>query len=335
MNEQVKTEHIATSKELERCPFPIPFGWFVIDLSNSINQGEMRSIQAFDQEWILFRGEDGSVGVTDPFCPHLGAHIAHGGEVVGNNLRCPFHHWQFDSKGWCKDVPYAKNLPPICQKQAVLRALPTQERYGLIWAWYHPDAIEPTFAIPCVPELESEDYVETRHGAWEIGTCIQEIGENGVDFAHLKFLHGAPEVPPGTGEVDGYKFISAIGDGVTTDITGVHHGPGVQVMKHNRDGVTVLMLSTPIPVTKELTLTRMHFTFKNYPEGSKERILAEHIYTHSIGAAEGEESAGFEAVDMPVWNNKKYRHKPILCDGDGPIAKWRKYFRQFYAEELS
>jgi hypothetical protein len=76
----------------------------------------------------------------------------------------------------------------------------------------------------------------------------------------------------------------------------------------------------------------MHFTFRSFPDGSDERIVAEKLYQHSIGAVEDEESAGFEAVDMIVWNNKKYRPKPILCDGDGPIAKWRKYFRQFYVE---
>jgi len=31
-----------------------------------------------------------------------------------------------------------------------------------------------------------------------------------------------------------------------------------------------------------------------------------------------------------VWNNKRYREQPLLCDGDGEILKWRKYFSQFY-----
>jgi hypothetical protein len=36
--------------------------------------------------------------------------------------------------------------------------------------------------------------------------------------------------------------------------------------------------------------------------------------------------------DLPIWENKVYREDPILCDGDGPIAKHRKWFQQFYAE---
>ena len=37
--------------------------------------------------------------------------------------------------------------------------------------------------------------------------------------------------------------------------------------------------------------------------------------------------------DIPVWENKKYASKPVLCDSDGPIAKFRKHFATFYAED--
>ena len=36
--------------------------------------------------------------------------------------------------------------------------------------------------------------------------------------------------------------------------------------------------------------------------------------------------------DIPVWENKKYASKPVLCDSDGPIAKFRKHLSSFYAE---
>ena len=37
--------------------------------------------------------------------------------------------------------------------------------------------------------------------------------------------------------------------------------------------------------------------------------------------------------DIPIWNHKIYREQPILCDGDGPITQYRKWFSQFYANE--
>ena len=72
------------SQTLKRAPFPVPVGWYFIDYSDKLKAGEMRNINVFGQEWVLFRSESGEkVGVTDPYCPHLGAHIGHGGKVCG------------------------------------------------------------------------------------------------------------------------------------------------------------------------------------------------------------------------------------------------------------
>ena len=34
--------------------------------------------------------------------------------------------------------------------------------------------------------------------------------------------------------------------------------------------------------------------------------------------------------DIPIWEHKICRGTPILCDGDGPIAQYRRWFGQFY-----
>ena len=331
MNEISTIERIQTGDELERCPFPIPMGWFALELSDDLKVGDIRTIKAFDREWVMFRGEDGKAGVSDPFCPHLGAHLGHGGTVVGNNIRCPFHHWEFDAEGWCKNIPYAKVMPGIARKKPVLKTLPIVERYGAIFAWYHPDGIDPTFPIPDVPELESDEYIPVRRGMWDIGTMIQEIGENGVDNAHLKYLHRAPIIPPVDARPDGHVFHTNIGMGY---IVGESHGPGIAIQRFSKDGVTMTMFAMSTPIDTEMTRTRMAFTFRDYAAGTKERIIAQHLLDHSIGAAEGEESAGFESVDLPIWDNKKYRPQPLLCDGDGPILMWRKWFSQFYATPI-
>ena len=36
--------------------------------------------------------------------------------------------------------------------------------------------------------------------------------------------------------------------------------------------------------------------------------------------------------DIPIWENKAYRSSPLLCDGDGPIMRYRQWTRQFYSE---
>ena len=327
--EAATVDRVQTGNELERCPHPIPFGWFCVMLSEELAPKEVKIFHVFGRDWVLFRGEDGKVGMTDPYCPHLGAHLGYGGEVVGNNIRCPFHHWQYDSEGWCKEIPYANVMPPITQRKPVLQALPVIERYGAIYAWYHPQNIAPAFELLHVPELESEGYVPVTRGCWEIHTEIQEIGENGVDYPHLRYLHRNPVIPPSVSTPDGIHFQNNIGHGyIVTDST----GPGLGIVRFTQDGVTMTAMSMSPPIARAHTRMRWFFTYKDWPAGSKELAIAQKLKQHSVGAVDDEDSAGFESVDLVIWHNKKYRPRPLLCDGDGPILMWRKWFRQFYAE---
>ena len=34
--------------------------------------------------------------------------------------------------------------------------------------------------------------------------------------------------------------------------------------------------------------------------------------------------------DVQIWENKIYLDRPILCDGDGPIGEFRRWYSQFY-----
>jgi len=101
------------------------------------------------------------------------------------------------------------------------------------------------------------------------------------------------------------------------------------VVRFTKGPVVTTMVSYPTPVSKSRTIMRMGFTHRKYPEGSPEAHVAAEMLKEQVGQGSGAE-AGFESVDMIVWNNKRYREQPLLCDGDGEILKWRKYFSQFY-----
>jgi len=319
------------SQTLERTPFPIPVGWFFVDFSENLKVGEVRNVFLFDQEWVLFRGESGKVGMSDPYCPHLGAHMGHGGKVCGDHLRCPFHHWEYDSAGWCKNIPYGKIMPPITKKQAILRTLPIEERYGLIMAWHHPNCEPPSWELPHIPCMEDEGWVGDQRGTWSANTALQEIIENSVDVAHLKFLHGAPMLPPIDVQYDGHEQRFNIGMGY---IVGHTWGPGsIGTVTFTKEGVSATLFSYSQPIGRGRTQMNMSFRHQAYPEGSREQLIARTLIDHMVHEAEGEQGAGFESVDMIIWNNKKYRHKPLLCDGDGPILQFRKWMRQFYVAD--
>ncbi|MDG1033645.1 MAG: hypothetical protein P8O92_05340 [Luminiphilus sp.] len=39
------------------------------------------------------------------------------------------------------------------------------------------------------------------------------------------------------------------------------------------------------------------------------------------------------AEDQIIWDRKQYFERPLLCDGDGPFAKFRRWFSQFLVEK--
>jgi 3-ketosteroid 9alpha-monooxygenase subunit A len=39
--------------------------------------------------------------------------------------------------------------------------------------------------------------------------------------------------------------------------------------------------------------------------------------------------------DLVIWENKRYVPRPVLCDGDGPIGRFRRWASQFYDDATS
>src|SRR5258708_36387146 len=90
-----------TARMLQRYqprPHPLPRnpnGWFAVGLSDELAPGEVKSVSCLGVDLVMFRSQQGKVGVLDAYCPHLGTHLGVGGCVEGEALRCPFHRWAF------------------------------------------------------------------------------------------------------------------------------------------------------------------------------------------------------------------------------------------------
>lgn len=312
----------------------MPFGWFCIGFAGDIAPGEVKNVHYFERDMVLFRGESGALGLTDPFCPHLGAHLGKGGTVNGDWIRCPFHHWSYDNSGWLKDIPYAKALPPKAAGQPCLKTYPVQERNGCLWAWYHPEGAEPFTDLVDIPEFGSEDWCEPKTRMWTFQGNVQDIAENGADVAHFKFIHGMDSVPEGETKYDGVSRSTLVeGELTLPDGSGgeqtfqqrievSQYGAGLKWDRFS--GVAdILLMVLVTPVSAEQVEVRFAFTHKRYPADSPQLKACEEHIDLVAGAT------GLEA-DIPIWSNKAHLKQPLLCDGDGPIMRFRKYFRQFY-----
>lgn len=316
---------------------PIPFGWYALEYSDQLANGEVKPLRYLDRDLVLFRTESGEARVLDAYCPHLGAHLGYGGQVKGELIACPFHGWQFDSQGVCQDVPYAKNMPPRVVNKQTIASFPTVERNRMIWAWYHPAGAAPNFEVEEIPEFCSSDYTELETYDWKIDTIIQEAGENGADVAHFMFVHSATEMPVGEVTMDGVRRTTAIKNKVPRineqgelsssaddweyiHVNSTNVGPGQTIQRISR-AFEVMMMGTVTPIDDQSIHLRFNFTMPR-EQTDMNRFMAE--------ATRDNIAHGVEQ-DIPIWDHKRFVDDPILCDGDGPIAKYRKWFSQFYA----
>lgn len=56
------------------------------------------------ERYVLFRDDEGHLGLIGRNCPHRGADLCFG-RLEDNGLRCPFHGWHFDRTGQCVEQP--------------------------------------------------------------------------------------------------------------------------------------------------------------------------------------------------------------------------------------
>ena len=310
-----------------RFPIPrYPRGWFQVAYADEIQPGEVQPLKYFGVELVMFRTEDGEVSVLDAFCPHMGAHLGHGGKVDGDGIVCPFHAWKFNGEGKCTEVPYAKHLP----RKANITAWPVIERNGLIMVWHDIDGKEPEWDIPEIPEWNNEAWTPYWRQRWKMRTHNQDMCENVVDKAHFRYVHGMNIVPqPHTVDLK-YPEIHMVTDTAMEtprgDVTGELevnvHGFGFSLSRF-RGIVETTNMASVTPIDDEYCDVRFSFTVKK---------LGGADITAGVGKAFTNEVARQLEEDAPIWENKAFFQQPMLCDGDGPVAEFRKWCKDFYPE---
>jgi phenylpropionate dioxygenase-like ring-hydroxylating dioxygenase large terminal subunit len=92
------------------------------------------------QRLVLFRDDDGKLGLIGRNCPHRGADLCFG-RLEDNGLRCPFHGWHFDRTGQCVEQP-AEPIGSEMYKQIKVPMISVAERDGLILAFVGTDTQE-------------------------------------------------------------------------------------------------------------------------------------------------------------------------------------------------
>ena len=211
----------------------------------------------------------------------------------------------------------------------MIECWPVREINQTILVWYHPDKIEPLFEPELIPEAagDSDEWSGFATFTWDINVHMQEMAENAVDPAHFQFVHGTSDVPDADVlEFDGHtrrgflKTRNPTPKGVIEgSIENRNIGAGLSIVRFKGIYDTVLMANVT-PIGPELT--RAHYAFIQ-PKATLDTL------GKTVGKAIIANIAQQMEEDILIWNRKTYYEKPMLCDGDGPFAKLRRWYGQF------
>ncbi len=326
--------------------YPYPNGWYVIAKSGDIKPNQVVTKAFMGEEIIVFRTEQGHISVMHAYCPHLGAHLGFGGKVIGENIKCPFHDFQFDTTGTCVKTGYDTPPPAKCR-------VPTwqaQERNGFVWAWHDAKNNAPDWEIP---QIDWAGWSPLMTHEWTLKSHPQETSENSVDIGHFSIVHGYKSVEVlKESEIDGAflkakyaihrdaDFMGKKGNIIRAEFDAIVMGLGCSfvevlipsfgietrnyVFARPLDGETI-SLTIAMSVKKIANPSKIHPLLSLVPQKWLNKLILYFTF-------KGYKNDVYQ--DFFVWENKKHIPHPALAKGDGPVGLYRRYVRQFYYADV-
>ena len=316
-----------------------PTGWFQVAWSDEVAAGQVHRMRYFSRDLVAWRAQSGRLTVMDAYCEHLGAHLGHGGHVEGETIQCPFHGWQWDAEGRNVCIPYEPRPNPGRR----IRTYPVTERNESVYIWHDVQCREPYFEVPDIfadfddAATAVQYYPQQRMYRHGVTLHPQFVLENGVDFAHFKYVHKTPIVPLFTrhdfdGPVSYVDFTITFSgddgqriDDVNSGVQAINGGLGVAVTK-SWGMVDNRTISAVTPVDETTCDVRFMVYIGRVPgEESAKR--------HKRATAFGQMVIGQFDADIEIWSHQRYHPKPALApsEHDGFMA-FRRWAAQFYPE---
>jgi nitrite reductase/ring-hydroxylating ferredoxin subunit len=296
-------------------------GWFPICTSDELRVGQIRGEEFLDGKVIVYRGDDGVARVMSAYCPHVGADLSVG-RVVGSNVQCAFHKWEFDGQGACARTRIGDPAPTWAR----LYKFPVCERYGVVWVhngdtpvWDLPD-----FEFP-------DDTLAFRVFRYEPMACDPWVAAaNTPDMQHLKAVHGVTF----KGE-DPHSLVEWTDWGFRYSIIADHQG-GVPIeWELSIHGTSLFMQQGPygdmwLGALAGLGLPRPGYTrvfsiqVVQRPEGPD----AEAILEERFAKAEHLMRRTIDGEDLAILNTIHYRPSALI-KGDTTLGAYLNFVRRW------
>ncbi len=140
-------------------------------------------LRLFSEDLVMFRDEDGRIGLLDLHCSHRATDLSYG-RIEDGGLRCVYHGWLYDVNGKCLQTPAE---PPGSHLKEFVRhkAYPCLEKGGIIFTYMgegEPPLL-PNYEVLSAPD---ENRFVTKH--FHECNYLQGL-EGSQDGTHVRFLH--------------------------------------------------------------------------------------------------------------------------------------------------
>ena len=123
--------------------------WQPVALAEELNNDRpVAAVQVFGESLVLFRDQDGNLGLLDRNCAHRGADLCYG-RLEDNGIRCPFHGWLFSTNGDCMEQP-AEPEDSTLRHRVQQKSYPAIEKNGMIFAFMGKGDIPPLPNLDCL-----------------------------------------------------------------------------------------------------------------------------------------------------------------------------------------
>ncbi|KWU26052.1 Rieske 2Fe-2S domain-containing protein [Burkholderia cenocepacia] len=304
-----------------------PDGWFALAYSRDVKRGALVVTRFMGEDVVLYRTASGLIRAVAPHCPHLGAHLGHGGVVRGEEIVCPFHHLAFAPDGTCVRAG-RDGKPPA----TALRQRHVLEWNGVVLAWQDRTGAPPSWSLP---ELDLDGYSRPRGQCHTLNGSLQNPAENGVDVNHFSPVHGWSNPVLEPPQADGHRMtmrstLVLLGQRLLLDIT--MHGLGCMAarMELSDLGLHARVVLFPTQIEPDRWTCREFVALRVERASAWPSPLRRAVHEILASAAYRLWFVPQFKRDLRIWDHRDYDARPTLMAGEMPIMTFRRWAAQFY-----
>ena len=146
-----------------------------------------QAITVLGEDLVLFRDEQGRLGLLAAHCCHRGTSLEYG-DIEDGGIRCPYHGWLYDIEGNCLEQPGEPKGSIFFQK-VKQPSYPVRELGGLIFAYMGKSPEPPP--LPKYSSLVRDDGIRSLYPCRNYEYNWFNFFENAPDLIHAYILHKA------------------------------------------------------------------------------------------------------------------------------------------------